>query len=124
MFIQWSLVHSDTWVSKKIFWINESDEIDFHVHCILFPKNNSVENEASGLTRLYCTCNMLLNSQIQFKNKIRSKCQNFYDCISVQKYFFLSLQGSDISNLIGQYMQVINRHKKRPNDKMSLQRYH
>nr|XP_034311051.1 unconventional myosin-XV isoform X10 [Crassostrea gigas] len=33
-------------------------------------------------------------------------------------------QGSDISNLIGQYMQVINRHKKRPNDKMSLQRYH
>ncbi|XP_062594386.1 unconventional myosin-XV-like isoform X8 [Saccostrea cucullata] len=33
-------------------------------------------------------------------------------------------QGSDISNLIGQYMQVINRHKKRPNEKMSLQRYH
>ncbi|XP_078318920.1 unconventional myosin-XV-like isoform X3 [Crassostrea virginica] len=32
-------------------------------------------------------------------------------------------QGSDISNLIGQYMQVINRHKKRP-EKMSLQRYH
>lgn len=38
--------------------------------------------------------------------------------------FFLLFQGSDISNLIGQYMQVINRHKKRPNDKMSLQRYH
>lgn len=38
--------------------------------------------------------------------------------------FFFLFQGSDISNLIGQYMQVINRHKKRPNDKMSLQRYH
>lgn len=26
-------------------------------------------------------------------------------------------QGSDISNLIGQYMQVINRHRKRPADR-------
>ena len=56
---------------------------------------------------------------------------NFFLCILVHVIsivhdwliFFSFLQGSDISNLIGQYMQVINRHKKRP-EKMSLQRYH
>ncbi|XP_052263037.1 unconventional myosin-XV-like isoform X3 [Dreissena polymorpha] len=48
--------------------------------------------------------------------------QNYLDMklgnLMVQKIVRIETeQGSDISNLIGQYMQVINRHRKRPSDK-------
>lgn len=48
--------------------------------------------------------------------------QNFLDMklgnLMVQKIVRIETeQGSDISNLIGQYMQVINRHRKRPSER-------
>ena len=48
--------------------------------------------------------------------------QNFLDMklgnLMVQKIVRIETeQGSDISNLSGQYMQVINRHRKRPSER-------